>query len=145
MIHTLRSRITGRTLELELLITAYLLVGLGALLTGTGGVSHERCAKQWRGNRHANPTLLPPQMGATGLPIARYDAVLLFGITKGNMMVCVLSWFWDEATEIKLSLNYLIEKVNKPGMGLAEGTAGWGDIYRALGCAIANTIAPPFL
>ncbi len=40
MIHTLRSRIAGRTLELELLITAclLLLVGLGALILGAGGV-----------------------------------------------------------------------------------------------------------
>ena len=40
MIHSLRSRIAGRTLELELLITAclLLLVGLGALILGAGGV-----------------------------------------------------------------------------------------------------------
>ncbi len=40
MIQTLRSRVTGRTLELELLITAclLLLVGLGALIARAGGV-----------------------------------------------------------------------------------------------------------
>ena len=40
MIHTLRSRIAGRTLELELLITAclLLLVGLGTLILGAGGI-----------------------------------------------------------------------------------------------------------
>jgi hypothetical protein len=40
MIHTLRSRITGRTLELELLITTCLLlrVGLGSRILGAGDV-----------------------------------------------------------------------------------------------------------
>jgi hypothetical protein len=40
MIHTVRSRIARRTLELELLITAclLLLVGLGTRILGAGGV-----------------------------------------------------------------------------------------------------------
>ena len=35
-------------------------------------------------------------------------------------MVCILSWFWDEATNTKSFLNYLIWKVNKGVKGASR-------------------------
>jgi hypothetical protein len=40
-----------------------------------------------------------------------YTACLLFlGITKRNVMVCALSYLWDETAKIKILLIYLIWK-----------------------------------
>jgi hypothetical protein len=42
-------------------------------------------------------------------PLRNDTALLpLFGIIKRNGMACALSFLWDEATETKYLLNYLI-------------------------------------
>ena len=41
-------------------------------------------------------------------------AALLFevlGITKRNVIVCALSWFWDKTTNTKYLFSYLIKKI----------------------------------
>jgi len=37
--------------------------------------------------------------------------LLLFGTTKRNVMVCALSYLWDEATKTKILLRYLIKNI----------------------------------
>jgi hypothetical protein len=71
----------------------------------SSAVSNERC--------EAEAQNCGFQIGAKGATNdktpCRFLAIL--GITKRNVMVYALSWFWDETTKTKYLSNYLIKNI----------------------------------